>query len=78
MQLYSADDTIKKLPMKTALNQVAYNRPNFFFSTIANRPKVSPNTIFCFIKMASCATSILWTQDQYAKKKEFSLLLVQL
>ena len=31
--------------------------PHFFFS-IANRPKTSPNLIFCSIKMSPCATSI--------------------
>ena len=41
---------MKKLPLK-----VAHNQPHFFFS-IANRPKTSPNLIFCSIKISPCAT----------------------
>ena len=43
------------LPMKTLKkppSKVAHDWPIFFFS-IANRPKTSPNLIFCSIKMSS-------------------------
>ena len=45
--------------MKKPASKDAHNRPNFYFS-IANQPKISPNLIFCSIKMAPCRTSILW------------------
>ena len=69
MQLFSADTTIffRKLKkkqfdpenMKKLLSKVVHNWPKtFFFFSIANRPKISPNLIFCSIKMVPCATSI--------------------
>ena len=44
--------------MKKTPSKVAHYRPKIFFSSIANRPKTSPNFIFCSIKMSPCATSI--------------------
>ena len=32
--------------MKKTASKVAHNRPKFLFSSIANRPKISPNLIF--------------------------------
>ena len=61
MQLFSADNTIFFFAhenMKKTASKVANNQPNFFFS-IANRPKINTNLIFCSIKMAPCATSSL-------------------
>ena len=39
------------------LSVIAIFHSNYFFS-IAKPPKISPNLIFCSIKMAPCATSI--------------------
>ena len=66
MQLFSADATIfSKLKkeiftpqnMKKTSSKGSHNQPPIFFS-IANRPKISPNHIFCSIEMSLCATSI--------------------
>ena len=48
---YFAHENIKKT-LKSSILYV----PNLFFS-IANRPKIISNIIFCSIKMAPCATS---------------------
>ena len=65
MQLFSADASVfKKLKkkidtdnMKKPPSKVAHNQPNFFFS-IANRPKTSPNLVFCSKKNSPCATTL--------------------
>ena len=44
--------------MKKMLSKVAHNLPKICFFSIANRPKTSPNHIFCSIKMSPCVTSI--------------------
>ena len=46
-----ANENIKKLASK-----VAHNRPQIIFFSIANQPNISPNLIFCSVKMAPCAT----------------------
>ena len=46
LNFFFAHENMKKLPSK-----VAHNRPNFFFS-IANSPKINPNLIFYFLKLA--------------------------
>ena len=58
MQHFSEDATIFFAPenMKKKPSKVAHNRPPPFFFSIANRPKTSPNLIFCFIKMSPYAT----------------------
>ena len=66
MQLFSADAATfskklkKKLHLKTWKNhpqKMLIIDPNFFLS-IANQPKISPNHIFCSIKMSPCANSM--------------------
>ena len=62
MQLFSADAAmfLKKIKIEIMENmekppaKVAHNWANFFF-IIVNKPKTSPNQIFCSIKMSSCA-----------------------
>ena len=70
MQLFSADATIflkklkrKFLPLKTWKNcsqKLLIICPKLFFS-IATRPKISPNLIFCSIKMVPCAVFYIKT-----------------
>ena len=60
MQFSTADATLPKKnnhkKIKTMPSEVAYfNTQSEIFST-ANRPKTSPNLIFCFIKMTHRAT----------------------
>ena len=52
-KLFFAPANMKKPPTK-----VAHNQPAIFFSSFTNRPKSSPNLIFCSTKMSLCATSI--------------------
>ena len=60
MQLISADPRVflkKKLPLKTWKNcpqKLLVIGPQSFFFSIANLPKISPNLIFCSIKMSPC------------------------
>ena len=63
-QLFSSDARVfkKKLnifvaPENRPQKLLIIGPPTFFFS-IANQPKISPNLIFCSIKMAHCTTSI--------------------
>ena len=69
MQLFSADAGVfkKKINiffapenMKKPPSKVAHNRPtNFFFSVLPTGPKSAQiSYVFCFIKMATCTTSI--------------------
>ena len=50
---YFINETWKKQSSK-----VGQNRPESVFYIIANRPKTSPNHIFCSIEMSPCATFI--------------------
>ena len=51
--IFFAPENMKKSPSK-----VAHNRPKFF--CIFDRPKTSPNLIFCSIKISPYATFIQW------------------
>ena len=57
MQLFSADAGVFK---KKPSSKVAHNGPtNFFFSVLPTGPKSAQiSYVFCFIKMATCTTSI--------------------
>ena len=62
MQIFSADPTTfsKELKIKNFTPKTWKIRPQklLSFFSIANRPKTSPDHIFCSIKMSPCATSI--------------------